>query len=180
VAYGIGGYNTIAVPASFTSWATASLGPIPVMFFLLIVIAAAMWFVLEHTYSGRDCYAIGSRVEAARLRGVAVGRIRFAVFCAMGFLCGVTALLIASSLGSLDVGTVSANYLLDGLACAFLGTAVLRPGELHVVGTAVGLVLVTVLISGMTFVNVAYEYQSLVIGLVLIVAVSFAGIRRES
>jgi ribose transport system permease protein len=179
VAYGIGGYNSVAVPARFTSWATASLGPIPVMFVILVAAAVIVWFVLEHTYSGRDCYAIGGRLEAARLRGVPVARIRFIVFCAMGLLCGLTALVMASSLGSLDVGTVSGNYLLDGLACAFLGTAVLRPGEVHVVGTSVGLILVTVLVSGMTFINVAYEYQSLVIGLVLIVAVSFARSQRD-
>lgn len=177
--YKIGGYNTTTMDASFTTWATFKLAGLPVMLIVAIVLAVAVWLFLERTFAGRDFYAVGGNPEAARLRGVRLTVVRFSAFTFMGAISGIAAIILASSLGSISVSTMAGNYLLNALACAFLGTAVLRPGQIHVIGTLVGVVLVTVLISGMTFTNVPYTFQSLIVGGVLLAAVCFSRLARR-
>jgi ribose transport system permease protein len=183
LAYVVGGYNEVAVPSSFGAWTYRSTAGVPWIFVVGVLVLGATWVLLERMVWGRNAYAVGGNSEAARLRGVPIGQVRFTAFLVMGALSGVASVCLLGSMGNVSVGQFPANYLLNGLACVFLGTAALRPGQVHVLGTSIGVVLITVLVSGMTFTNIAYQDQSLVIGGVLLLAVCFsrfAGLENRS
>jgi ribose transport system permease protein len=93
---------------------------LPVVFAL--VFAFAIWYLLEHTATGRRLYATGFNPDAAKLAGVDVERLRFLSLVASGGLAGVTGIVLASTIqsGSPSAGT---PYLLPAFAAAFLGAS---------------------------------------------------------
>jgi ribose transport system permease protein len=151
---------------------------IPNIFLVMVGEFILLWLVLERTALGRRAYAVGGNVTAAQLRGIPVARIRLLAFTVMGLLAGLGGVLLASYSQTINVSTFQGNYLLDGLTSVFLGAAVLRPGQFHIVGTFVGVLLISTLLVGMTAVGVSYQYESLLEGFVLIVAVGFARLVR--
>jgi ribose transport system permease protein len=178
LAYKWGGFNPILTNNTFPNWSRKVVIGLPTIFLIMAAIVIAGWVFLERTSLGRAFYLVGGNVVAARLRGVNVANVKLIAFVLMGLLAGITGVILASYGGSVQVAQIPANYLLDALTCVFLGSAVLRPGEFHMLGTAVGITLVSILSSGMAFVNVGFEYQSLVKGGVLVLAVGFSRLVR--
>ena len=96
--------------------------------------SAALWVLVERTSIGQEIQAVGGNAAAARLAGINVDRIKTLGFVISGMCAALTGILLASRLGS---GTTSAadSYLLTAFAAVFLGSATLRDGEFHVLGT---------------------------------------------
>ncbi len=124
------------VPRSFTQIALgkAILGianPIVIMVGVLTV----LWVVLNKTDLGQKMQAVGGNTEAARLSGIRVDRVKIFAFGTAGVCAALTGMLLSSLLGN---GTLAAadGYLLDAFAAVFLGSATLRDGEFHIVGTS--------------------------------------------
>ena len=91
---------------------------LPVLY--MAIVAVAIWYLLEHTATGRRLYATGFNPDAARLAGVRVQRLRFMALLASGFLSGACGIVLASTLSS-GSPTAGAPYLLPAFAAAFLG-----------------------------------------------------------
>ena len=109
--------------------------PNPIIFMALVVVA--LWVLVERTAIGQEIQAVGGNQAAARLAGISVDSIKILGFAISGMCAALTGALLASRLGS---GTTSAanSYLLTAFAAVFLGSATLRDGEFHVLGTFVG------------------------------------------
>jgi ribose transport system permease protein len=178
LSYKIGGFNPIASTPQFSTFGRGVVLGVPNIFVVMVIELLLLWVFLEHTALGRSMYAIGGNPMAARMRGVNIPNTRLFAFVLMGLLAGLAGILQASYLGSMSVGTFPGNYLLDTITAVFIGMAVLRPGQFHILGTFIGLILLVVLSNGMGFVGVGYEFQSLVKGAVLILAVAFARLVR--
>ena len=143
------------------------------------VVAVAIWYLLEHTATGRRLYATGFNPEAARLAGVRIDRLRFASLVASGGLAGATGIVLASTLGS---GSPSAGtpYLLPAFAAAFLGATQLKHGRFNAGGTIIAVLLLGTGVTGLGLANAPQWAGDMFVGVVLIAALALTGLQRRS
>ena len=122
---------------------------------------------------GRVMYAIGANPEAARLAGVRVGRYKAFAYMLSGIYASIGGLILASRIGQGDISAGN-SLLLDAVAVALVGTSVLGVGKPNALGTALGAILIGILLTGMTMMNFQYYWQDVVKGFVLLVALIFS------
>ncbi len=150
-----------------------TLGPVPYPVVIFAVLAVATWFFLSRTKWGRVMYAIGSNPEAARLAGARVGRYKAAAYMLSGIYASIAGLILASRIGQGDISAGN-SLLLDAVAVALVGTSVLGANKANAFGTALGAILIGILLTGTTMMNFPYYTQDIVKGLVLFVALIFS------
>ena len=138
-----------------------------------------IWYLLEHTATGRRLYATGFNPDAARLAGVRVDRLRFMSLVASGGLAGATGIVLASTLGS---GSPSAGtpYLLPAFAAAFLGATQLKHGRFNAGGTVIAVLLLGTGVTGLALANAPQWAGDMFVGVVLIAALALTGLQRRS
>lgn len=166
------------LPQEFT-WITLGrfLGIQNPIWFMLIVVAV-LWVVLNRTATGQRIQAVGANPKAARLAGIRVDRTKTTAFVIAGICAALTGVLLASILGS---GTVSAadGYLMDSFAAVFLGSATLRDGEFHILGTLIGVLVVSVGFNGLALMGTPTFWQYIFKGGILVLAVALSTIARR-
>ncbi len=150
-----------------------SLGPVPYPVVIFFVIAVLSWFFLSRTKWGRVMYAIGSNPEAARLAGARVGRYKAVAYMMSGVYASIAGLILASRIGQGDISAGN-SLLLDAVAVSLVGTSVLGVNKPNAFGTALGAILIGILLTGTTMMNFPYYWQDVVKGLVLLVALIFS------
>lgn len=148
----------------------ADLVPLSVVF--LVAIAILVWGFLELTRHGRLMYAIGSNDKAASLAGANVNRYKVLAYMISGTLASVGGVLLSARLGRGDVASGN-NLLLDAVAAALIGFAVLGASKPNAFGTAIGALFVGILLQGLTMLNAPYYTQDFIKGAVLVVALVF-------
>lgn len=167
------------VPPEFTQIALgkAILG-IPNPIIIMIVVLAILWIILNKTDLGQKMQAVGGNIEAARLSGIRVDRIKIFAFATAGVCAALTGSLLSSLLGS---GTLAAadGYLLDAFAAVFLGSATLRDGEFHIVGTLVGVLIIAVGFNGLSIFGAPTFFQPIFKGAILVLAVGLSTLARR-
>ncbi|MDX8534014.1 ABC transporter permease [Mesorhizobium sp. VK25A] len=167
------------IPRAFTD---ISLGRIvfglPNPGIIMVVVLLALWTVLNKTDIGQKMQAVGSNMEAARLSGIRVDRIKIFAFATAGFCAALTGTLLSSLLGS---GTLAAadGYLLDAFAAVFLGSATLREGEFHITGTLVGVLILAVGFNGLSIFGAPTHFQPIFKGGILVLAVGMSALARR-
>lgn len=137
---------------------------------LLAIVAVAISYVSSNTRFGRYAYAIGGNSEAARLSGVNINKNIFMIFVLMGFLCGVSGIVLASYVG---YGTIAAGfgYELDAIAACILGGTSPLGGVGTIFGAMIGSLIMASLTNGLQIMNVPAAYQYVLKGIVLVLAV---------
>ncbi|MFD1714117.1 ABC transporter permease [Amnibacterium flavum] len=167
------------VPAEFIQ---ISLGKllvgIPNPIIIMIVVLAILWIILNRTDLGQKMQAVGGNIEAARLSGIRVDRVKIFAFATAGVCAALTGILLSSLLGS---GTLAAadGYLLDAFAAVFLGSATLRDGEFHIVGTLVGVLIIAVGFNGLSIFGAPTFFQPIFKGAILVLAVGLSTLARR-
>lgn len=146
------------------------LVPMPVVIFLIT--ALVIWVFLELTRHGRLMYAIGSNERAAALVGANVNRYKIAAYMISGVTASIGGILLAARLGRGDIASGN-NLLLDSVAAALIGFAVLGAARANAFGTAIGALFVGILLQGLTMMNAPYYTQDFVKGAVLVLALVF-------
>lgn len=153
---------------------------IPIAVLVMLLVVVIFHLLLQYTRWGRMLYAVGGNMEAARLSGIPVNRVRTAAYVLSGFLAALAGIVLASRVGS---GAVKAGepYLLDSVAATYFGFAVLSARRPNVFGTVLGALFVGIMLNGLTMMNVAWYFQDMIKGGVLIVslAVSFYLVRQK-
>lgn len=146
------------------------LGYIPVPAIITIVVLIIAWYILSQTRYGRYVYALGGNEDSARLSGINTDKIKTLVYV----ICGITAAL-SGVITTSRVGSASPNaglgFELDAIAAVVLGGTSLAGGEGTVVGTIIGAMIIGVLNNGLNLAGVSAYYQSIVKGLVILLAV---------
>lgn len=145
--------------------------------FILILAAVVAWVILSKTLMGRFCYAIGSNEEAARLSGVKTDNWKIAIYSLCGLFCGVAGIVMSSRLGSAQP-QLGSGYELEAIAAAVIGGTSLSGGMGSVTGTIIGAFIMSILTNGLRVLAVSQEWQSVVIGMVLALAVYVDQMRR--
>ena len=153
--------------------------PIPNGVLILFVVAAAAAVVLNKTAFGRYTFALGSNEEAVRLSGVNVDLWKIGVYAASGSICGVAGLLIASRLNSAQPA-LGQGYELDAIAAVVIGGTSLSGGTGTILGTIIGAFIMSVLTNGLRILSVAQEWQTVVTGVIIILAVWADILRRRT
>ncbi|ODT83980.1 MAG: ribose ABC transporter permease [Pelagibacterium sp. SCN 64-44] len=153
--------------------------PIPNGVLILFGVALLAAFVLGKTALGRYTFALGSNEEAVRLSGVNVDRWKIAVYAVAGSICGVAGLLIASRLNSAQPA-LGQGYELDAIAAVVIGGTSLSGGRGTVLGTLIGALIISVLANGLRILSVAQEWQTVVTGTIIILAVYADILRRRN
>jgi len=143
-----------------------------------LLVLLLVWVLLEHTTFGRRLYAIGGNMEAARLAGVRVKRLRLVAFTLTGCGAAVGGLLLASRVASANP-TQGSGLMLDAIAAVFLGMTMSEEGEAHVMGTLVGILILGVLDNGLTQMNVDSFVREMLIGAIIVVAVASSSLGKR-
>ena len=144
--------------------------PVPVVIFILV--ALFIWIFLELTRHGRLMYAIGSNERAAALSGTNTNFYKVLAYVISGVTASIGGLLLAARLGRGDIASGN-NLLLDSVAAALIGFAVLGAAKPNALGTAIGALFVGILLQGLTMMNAPYYTQDFVKGGVLVIALVF-------
>jgi ribose transport system permease protein len=152
--------------------------PIPNAGVILLLLAVAASVVLTRTALGRYTFAIGSNEEAVRLSGVSVDRWKIAIYCLDGAICGVAGLLLASRINSAQPA-LGQGYELDAIAAVVIGGTSLSGGTGTILGTIIGAFVMSVLTNGLRILSVEQEWQFVVTGLIIILAVYGDNLRRK-
>ena len=169
--YLFSGSTTLAINSnSFAYLGTGEIARIPFALVLFIVLLAVGLFIERMTTAGRSVYAIGGNLEAARLSGIRINRVRFVLYALSSLSAGVAGVVLASQLSasSPDIGS---TYLLSVITAVILGGASLRGGRGSLVGTLVAVAILGVLQNGFSLLSVSSYAQTMVLGILLIAAV---------
>jgi len=149
---------------------------LPIIVFLAVLAITAL--LLNRTSVGRQIYAMGGNMDAARRMGFNLFRIHLFVYSYMGMLAG-TASVVQAQL----VQTVAPNAIvgreLDVVAAVVLGGASLAGGAGTLLGTVLGVTLIAVMQNGLTLMGVSSYWHKVVIGLVILVSVSITAYNRK-
>jgi len=152
--------------------------PIPNAGLILLVLAVVASIVLKSTALGRYAYAIGSNEEAVRLSGVNVDAWKIAIYSMSSAVCGVAGLLLASRINSAQPA-LGQGYELDAIAAVVIGGTSLSGGTGTILGTIIGAFIMSVLTNGLRILSVAQEWQFVVTGVIIILAVYADILRRK-
>lgn len=164
---------------AFAKIGQTSVGGVTLSVFYCAVVAIGIWYLLEHTATGRRLYATGFNPDAARLAGVRIDRLRFMSLVASGGLAGATGIILASTLGS-GSPTAGAPYLLPAFAAAFLGATQLKNGRFNAGGTIIAVLLLGTGVTGLALANAPQWAGDMFVGVVLIAALALTGLQRRT
>ena len=152
--------------------------PIPNGVLIMFLVAVLCAVILNKTALGRYTFALGSNEEAVRLSGVNVDRWKVIIYAFSGGICGIAGLLIASRLNSAQPA-LGQGYELDAIAAVVIGGTSLSGGVGTILGTIIGAFIMSVLINGLRIMSVAQEWQMVLTGVIIILAVYTDNLRRK-
>jgi putative multiple sugar transport system permease protein len=162
----------VAAIVMYFAWQLAHARGLPIVLIILAVLVIAYGLITKSSVFGRQVYAIGGNLSAAMLSGVKVRKVNFWIFVNMGFLAGVAGVIYSSR--SNGAQPAAGNmFELDAIAAAFIGGAAVAGGVGTVVGAMVGGLIMAVMSNGMQLMGIDQSTQSVVKGLVLLLAVAF-------
>jgi ribose transport system permease protein len=162
----------------FTDIAIGRIFGVPHLVLIMAVILLLLWVALNRTVQGQHIKAIGVSAESARRAGVAVDRSRIVAFAVAGTCSAIGGVLMASNLGSGQV-TAGDGFMLTSFSAAFLGSAALKEGQFHILGTLIGVLTVAVGNNGLAMIGAPIFTQYLFAGSLLVIAVALGGIGRR-
>lgn len=152
-------------------------GVVPFAVVIFVAVAVIAHIVLSRTVFGTHVYAFGGNSESSRLSGINTTRIQILVYVVSGTLAGLSGVIEASRLASGYPTAGAGNSLFEAISAAVVGGVSLFGGIGSIPGAFVGALIIGTLSDGMNVLNVNSYWQPLVIGLVILIAVSVDTLR---
>lgn len=189
-AFVVSGGKTIsgrAIPETFGNFAREGVGlgdwgghsvTLPNLTIVALTVAALVWVLLEQTTFGRRLYAIGGNLEAAHLSGVPVRRLKLIAFSLAGGSAALAGIMYASRVASANP-TQGSGLMLNAIAAVFLGSTLSEHGEPRLLYTIIGVLVLGVLDNGLTQMNVDSYVRQILVGGIIILAVSSSSYARR-
>lgn len=150
----------------------------PVGMILILALVVIMSVVLDHTRVGRYVLAIGSNREALKLSGVNVVRWHVMAYVISGFFAGLAAIAYAGTFSNITPGT-GAGLELDAIGSAIIGGTAMSGGSGSILGTFLGVCLISLLKTGLPYVGLQANWQQIITGAILIGAVTIDMVRQR-
>jgi len=175
IAHGLGyvfmkGEVIYGLPEGFRFLGAGFVGPIPVPVIVAVVLVLALHWMLHGTVLGRSIYAIGGNPNAARLSGMPVARRLIYVYALSGLLAGFAALVVIGRINAAD-SSLGEDMLLPAIAAVCLGGTSLFGGVGGIVGTAIGSLILALVVNGMNLLGVETFWQNGVMGAIILASV---------
>lgn len=166
----VSGANKIQVPKEFGNFAVVKFLGIPAMAYVWIAVVIVGIFVTKYTTFGRNIYAIGSNMEAARLSGVRIGVNICGIYAFCALCSAIAGLLMTTRLGSANP-TAGTGMEMDAIAAAVVGGASLSGAVGSVFGTVIGTVIIAMIRNGGQLMQINSFVLDILIGALIVIAV---------
>lgn len=165
--------NALPVPIDendVLDWLGGQVLGLPVSAVIMLILFVVFQFISKKTAFGRSVYAIGGNASAAQLCGINVKRIRVLLFTLAGLLAAVTGILLAARLGSGNAGAAS-GLEFDVIAAVVVGGTALSGGRGSMLGTLLGVLVITLIGNGLVLLGINSFFQQVVRGVIIVLAV---------
>ena len=141
----MGNASTISgIDTDFAAFAANSIGPIPNLAIVWILMGILTWLILRYTTFGRNLFVMGSGQEVAKLSGVSIRKTTYLVYGFAGFLCGIAGVMLCARINS-SVPTAGEGYEMNAIAAAVIGGASLAGAKGSIIGTMLGTILMVMI-----------------------------------
>ncbi len=164
------------LPRSFRIVGTGYVGAIPVPVIITAVLIVLGHLFLTKTAAGRDIYFVGSNRDAAYYSGVRVRKTLLSVYVFSALMAGIAGLIMTARLDAAQAG-MGQPFVLQGVAAVIMGGTSRIGGEGGIPGSVIGAMILTLVVNGMNLLGVSSLAQTLVVGLVILFAVSLDQLR---
>ena len=154
------------------------VGPVPTPVILMVVIFVIAALMINRTQLGRHIYAVGGNVQAARFSGINVQKVKFIVYTYTGLMAGIAGVVIASRLYS-GQPTAGDGAEMDAIASVVVGGTSMSGGSGRIGGTLIGVLIIGVLNNGLNLLGVDSNFQYVVKGFVILLAVYIDFLRNK-
>lgn len=168
-----GSRQILGMPAALQEFGTGKLFGITYPFYVMLILAAVVWYLLERTPLGRRVYAVGGNSEAARLAGINSGVVVIGALTISGVVAGIAGVLLSARLGNADP-TIGGAYLLPVFTAAFLGSTQFKGGRFNIWGSVLAVYVLAIGIKGLQLSGAASWIADAFNGAALLVAVGLA------
>ena len=166
------GCGILSIVILWLFWKLASYKGIPTVLIWIALVLGIYNYVTGKTAIGRHLYAVGGNEKATALSGINTRRVFFFAYANMGFLAGLAGILTVARAASAQP-TYGQGYEMDAIASCFIGGASAYGGTGKISGVIIGAVLMGLINQGMSIMGIDANYQRVVKGLVLLIAVMF-------
>jgi ribose transport system permease protein len=164
----------------FTDISLGSLIPgvtLPNAVLILFLLAGVAWVLLSKSIIGRYTFSIGSNEEATRISGINVRKWKIIIYTLAGCFTGIAGVVLAARLNSAQPA-LGLGYELQAIAAVVIGGTSLQGGKGSIVGTLIGALIMSVLTNGLRIMSIPQEWQTVVVGIVILIAVWTDILRR--
>jgi galactofuranose transport system permease protein len=155
---------------SFQFLGLGRIAGIPMPVVLMILVAAALWFVVRYSGYGRTLLATGGNENAARLAGIRTGRVKMIAYVTCSTLAGMVGLVVIGITSASDANNVGLGIELDAIAAVAVSGTPLTGGRISVLGTLIGAVMLRLLQNTLIAQGVPREIAQIVTGAVIVIA----------
>lgn len=174
-----GKQTQVSANTTINGLATTKLLGIPLLVWILALVVAAGWVLLNRTTFGRRTVAVGGNPEAARLAGINVKRHTLMLYALSGLCCGIAAIMLTSQATSAQAAMANL-YELDAIAAAIIGGTLLSGGRGTIVGALFGVLVFSTITNLFAINNLSTEVQNMVKGGIIVAAVLIQQFRYRS
>ncbi len=173
-----GGQTIYGFPEEFSFIGQGYVGPIPFPIIMMVIFLVLGGFILNKTYFGRHFYAIGGNVEAAKLSGISVDRVKRLVYMISGLFVGVAGVITLSRVNSGQANTGN-GFEFDVITAIVLGGVSVSGGSGKLYNAIVGVLIIGILNNGLVLINMSNYTQMIIKGVILALAVGFDCIQKK-
>jgi ribose transport system permease protein len=172
------GSTTVGLPNVIGFLGSGRIGFIYTPIVLMLILYGVFWWILRYTKFGRNIYAIGGNMEAAKLSGIKVKKTLLGVYVLSGICASIAAIVLIGRLNSASP-TAGKSYEMDAIAATVIGGTSMNGGEGKIIGTLVGALFIAVLRNGLNLLNVSSYSTEIFVGVLIVVAVMMDTIRQS-
>ena len=167
------------IPTEFNQLTLTRIGgKLPVNILYMATVSLILWIMLNRTELGERIKAVGGNIVSAKLAGIRSDRIKIIAYIICAMCCAVTGILLASVMRA---GTSSAcdAYMVNSFAAVYVGSATLKDGEFHIVGTLIGVLITTIAFNGLAILGIDTYAQYLFQGFIILFSVALSSVARK-
>jgi ribose transport system permease protein len=166
-------FNVFNIAPALKTFVTFRVAGIPIIIFVVILLALLLRFLLKSTTYGKSLLAMGQNLEAARLAGVQVVKVEMLTYIFAAALAGIAGMLISARVSGARLG-MGDSYQMESIACIVVGGTLMSGGQANAIGTLIGSLFLYLIIAAMQLMGANAGLQSAVKG-ALIIAVLLLG-----
>jgi ribose/xylose/arabinose/galactoside ABC-type transport system permease subunit len=163
----------------FTFLGQGKVAMVPMIFIIVVVIAALMHYFFKHTRTGLRMYATGENAASAALRGINTRKYLFISFCLSGAVLGLTGVLQSSYTYGASAISSGMDFLIQALSAAYLGSTFSKTNELSVVGTVISGMFIAALSNALIINGISNQQISGILGVILILSILLNVIKKR-